>query len=212
MKLTNEFTVGADVEKVWRTLLDMEGVASCLPGATIEATDEENVYKGSMRMKIGPMTVSYSGTAKLAEIDESARCAVIALSAREAKGQGTAMATITNRVEPVNGGARVMAETDLHITGPQARFGRGVMDDVAGRMLEEFSSRLEQKITGPPEPEPGAAGESVNGARPASQPAPEVLDVGAVLSQTELVRRARAIAPVALAFLLLLVLLRRRTD
>lgn len=212
MKLTNEFTVGADVEKVWRTLLDMEGVASCLPGATIEATDEENVYKGSMRMKIGPMTVSYSGTAKLAEIDESARCAVIALSAREAKGQGTAMATITNRVEPVNGGARVMAETDLHITGPQARFGRGVMDDVAGRMLEEFSSRLEQKIIGPPEPAPGAAEESVNGARPASQPAPEVLDVGAVLSQTELVRRARAIAPIALAFLLLLVLLRRRSD
>lgn len=212
MKLTNEFTVGADVEKVWRTLLDMEGVASCLPGATIEATDEENVYKGSMRMKIGPMTVSYSGTAKLAEIDESARRAVIALSAREAKGQGTAMATITNRVEPVDGGARVMAETDLHITGPQARFGRGVMDDVAGRMLEEFSSRLEQKIIGPSEPETGGAAGSVNGTRSAPQPAPEVLDVGAVLSQTELFRRARAIAPIALAFLLLLVLLRRGND
>ena len=140
MKLTNEFTVGADVDTVWRTLLDMEGVAGCLPGASIEATDEEGHYSGSMRLRIGPMTVAYQGTATLTEVDEAARRAVISLRAREAKGHGTALATITNVVEQIDGGTRVRAETDLRITGPQARFGRGVMEDVAGRMLGEFSS------------------------------------------------------------------------
>ena len=131
MKLTNEFTVGADVDTVWRTLLDMEGVAGCLPGASIEATDEEGHFSGSMRLRIGPMTVAYQGNATLTEVDEAARRAVISLRAREAKGHGTALATITNVVEQIDGGTRVRAETDLRITGPQARFGRGVMEDVA---------------------------------------------------------------------------------
>jgi carbon monoxide dehydrogenase subunit G len=197
MKLTNEFTVAADPEIVWRTLLDMEGVAGCLPGATIEATDEENTYEGSMRVKIGPMTVSYRGTATLAEVDDEARRAVISLRAREAKGQGTAMATITNAVEPADGGARVTAETDLHITGPQARFGRGVMEDVAGRVLEEFSSRLERQLAG-------------GGDRPEEAPRAEALDMGAVMSESTLGRSARIAAPVALGLLLLLALRRLR--
>jgi carbon monoxide dehydrogenase subunit G len=197
MKLTNAFTVAADPEVVWRTLLDMEGVAGCLPGATIEATDEENTYEGSMRVKIGPMTVSYRGTATLAEVDDEARRAVISLRAREAKGQGTAMATITNAVEPADGGARVTAETDLHITGPQARFGRGVMEDVAGRVLEEFSSRLERQLAG-------------GGDRPEEAPRAEALDMGAVMSESTLGRSARIAAPVALGLLLLLALRRLR--
>jgi uncharacterized protein len=199
MKLTNEFTVAADPEIVWRTLLDMEGVAGCLPGATIEATDEENTFAGSMRVKIGPMTVSYRGTATLAEVDDAARRAVISLRAREDKGQGTAMATITNAVEPVEGGARVSAETDLHITGPQARFGRGVMEDVAGRVLEEFSSRLDERLAGgeerPDEP---------------ARPRAEALDMGAMMSDSAAGRYVRTAGPVLLGLLLLLALRRRR--
>jgi carbon monoxide dehydrogenase subunit G len=198
MKLTNEFTVAADPDIVWRTLLDMEGVAGCLPGATIEATDEENTYEGSMRVKIGPMTVSYRGTATLAEVDDDARRAVISLRAREAKGQGTAMATITNAVEPADGGARVTAETDLHITGPQARFGRGVMEDVAGRVLEEFSSRLERQLAGGEE-RPDTAGRRA-----------EALDMGAMMSESAAGRYVRMAAPLALGLLLLLALRRRR--
>jgi carbon monoxide dehydrogenase subunit G len=199
MKLTNAFTVAADPEIVWRTLLDMEGVAGCLPGATIEATDEENTYEGSMRVKIGPMTVSYRGTATLAEVDDEARRAVISLRAREAKGQGTAMATITNAVEPADGGARVTAETDLHITGPQARFGRGVMEDVAGRVLEEFSSRLERQLAG---------GEEQPDEAPRARA--EALDMGAMMSESAAGRYARIAAPVALGLLVLVALRRRR--
>jgi uncharacterized protein len=197
MKLTNEFTVAADPEVVWRTLLDMEGVAGCLPGATIEATGEENTYEGSMRVKIGPMTVSYRGTATLAEVDDEARRAVISLRAREAKGQGTAMATITNAVEPADGGSRVTAETDLHITGAQARFGRGVMEDVAGRVLEEFSTRLERQIAG------GAD-------QPEEPPRAEALDMGAAMSESALGRSVRIAAPVLAGLLLLLAFRRRR--
>ena len=207
MKLTNEFTVAADPDTVWRTLLDMEGVAGCLPGATIQATDEENKYEGSMRVKIGPMAVSYRGTATLAEVDDEARRAVISLRAREDKGQGTAMATITNAVRPAEGGARVTAETDLHITGAQARFGRGVMEDVAGRVLEEFSTRLERQLTGagdgPGEPSaapreaPAAAGE-------------EALDMGAVLSNSAVVRYGRIAVPLVLALVVVALLRRRR--
>ena len=94
MQLSNEFTVGADVERVWNALIDMEGVASCLPGASIYAAEQEGTYNGSMRLKVGPMTVTYEGTATFTELDPQARRAVISLRAREAKGQGTAMATI----------------------------------------------------------------------------------------------------------------------
>jgi hypothetical protein len=106
------------------------------------------------------------------------------------------MATITNAVEPADGGARVTAETDLHITGPQARFGRGVMEDVAGRVLEEFSSRLERQLAGDEE-------------RPAEPARAEALDMGAVMSESA-GRYVRMAAPLALGLLLLLALRRRR--
>ena len=207
MKLTNEFTVAADPDTVWRTLLDMEGVAGCLPGATIQATDEENTYEGSMRVKIGPMAVAYRGTATLTEVDDEARRAVISLRAREDKGQGTAMATITNAVQPADGGARVTAETDLHITGAQARFGRGVMEDVAGRVLEEFSTRLERQLAaggGGPGGRSGSAGE------PAATPSDEALDMGAMLSGSALGRYGRLAVPLVLALLVVALLRRRR--
>ena len=146
MILNNEFTVAADQDTVWRHLLDIERVAGCLPGATVTAAGEDDTYEGTMRLKIGPMTVEYRGRAKLTEVDEEAHSAVIELSAREAKGQGHAMARILNRLEPADGGTRVLAETDLNITGAQAQFGRGVIEDVGKRVLGEFSRRLEQQI------------------------------------------------------------------
>lgn len=210
MQLSNEFTVGADVERVWNALIDMEGVASCLPGASIHATEEKGTYNGSMRVKIGPMTVTYEGTATFTELDEQARRAVISLRAREAKGQGTAMATITNRVEAVDGGARVVADTDLHVTGPQARFGRGVMENVGSRVLGEFSRRLEQKVAGPAEPAAEAADAAAAGGRNGSRPQEEdeALDMGQIISGA-LADRVVAIAVTALIALLALAGLRR---
>ena len=193
--LHNEFSVGADIETVWHHLLDIESVAICLPGATITGTGEQNAYDGSMRLKIGPMRVEYRGTARLSEVDEPSRTAVISLSAREAKGQGSAMATIRNRLEAVDGGTRVVAETDLQITGPQAQFGRGVIEDVGKRVLGEFSRCLEERIGGAP------SAESV------AHTADAELDVGSLLARTPAVRAGAA---VALVFVLVLIVWWRR--
>lgn len=146
MLLRNEFTVSADVATVWSHLLDMESVATCVPGAKIEEIVPPNVYKGMIRVRVGPMTVDYRGQATLTELDEDNHVATIHLRAREARGQGTAVAVVRNRLEPSGTGTRVVAETDLQITGPQAQFGKGVLEDVGGRVLEEFSRRLEEAI------------------------------------------------------------------
>jgi uncharacterized protein len=217
--IENEFRVGADIDTVWRELLDMEGVASCLPGATITGTEKENVYDGSMRLKIGPMRVEYRGTATLSEVDQQNHTAVISLRAREAKGQGSAMATIRNQLASVEGGTQVNAQTDLHITGPQAQFGRGVIEDVGKRVLGEFSQRLEQKIAGGGAEAPGAAaaqGAAAPGAAAAGGPAapssqaPAELDVGSLVTSSPVVRRAGAGALGLALVALVLILLRRR--
>ncbi len=217
MIIENEFTVGADIDTVWRELLDMEGVASCLPGATITGTEEENVYDGSMRLKIGPMRVEYRGRATLSEVDEANHTAVISLSAREAKGQGSAMATIRNRLSSVDGGTKVSAQTDLQITGPQAQFGRGVIEDVGKRVLGEFSQRLEERIAGSgaggsTESESGSDGAAAPGPEPppAQSSAPAELDVGSLVTSSPAVRRAGAGALALALVALVLILLRRR--
>jgi carbon monoxide dehydrogenase subunit G len=221
MIIENEFSVGADIDTVWRELLDMEGVASCLPGATITSTDKESVYDGSMRLKLGPMRVEYRGTATLSEVDEANHTAVISLSAREAKGQGSAMATIRNHLEPVDGGTKVSARTDLQITGPQAQFGRGVIEDVGKRVLGEFSQRLEQRIAGgresgaaaepdAPTSSAGGGGAAESPAAHAPAPAPAELDVGSLVTSSPVVRRAGAGALALALVALALILLRRR--
>lgn len=211
MIIDDEFTVAADIDTVWRHLLDVERVAGCLPGAVVTATGEENTYDGTMRLKLGPMTVEYHGTATLKDIDEQAHTAVIELRAREAKGQGTASATILNRLEQLNGGSTVVrAQTQLNITGPQAQFGRAVIEDVGARVMKEFSSRLERQIAAAGGT--GAAGATRDGDAP---PAPlesgrseadDALDVGALMGRS-LARRAGAVAG---ALLLVVLLLRRR--
>ena len=117
-----------------------------------------------MKVKMGPMTVNYEGSASLVEVDDARHRAVISLRAREAKGQGTALATITNDVEQVGSRVTVRAETDLQVTGPQARFGRGVMEDVGNRVLAEFAARLEQEVA----PAADASSASAADSRPAA--------------------------------------------
>jgi carbon monoxide dehydrogenase subunit G len=218
MKLENSFTVAAPIAETWETLLDFERVAKCLPGAKIEPGDEDGVYRGAMKVKLGPMTVDYRGTARLQDVDEDTHTASIAVQAREAKGQGTAAAVIRNQLESENGGTRVVAVTDLKITGRQAQFGRGIMEDVATTMMGEFAKRLESEIgSGRATPKPASdgaaaaaaptpdAGETQDRGR---QEEPEALDLGNVLASTPMVRYA-GIAGVALLVLLVLSALRR---
>lgn len=200
MKLENSFSVAAPLEETWRTLLDIERVATCLPGARLESGGEDGVFRGAMKMKLGPMTVDYRGSARLQDVDEDTHTASIAVNAREARGQGTAAAVIENRLTSENGRTTVTATTDLKITGRQAQFGRGIMEDVATTMMGEFAKRLEREIerdgTAPGEAKPVDAA-------PGSDEA-EALDVGNVLLQTPAARNAGIAAAVALLLLLLI--------
>ncbi len=201
MKLQNEFTVAVPIERAWETLLDIETVAGFLPGAKIEPAGEDGVFRGSMKVKVGPMTVNYQGTARLAAVDEQAHIADIEVSAKEAKGQGTAAAVIRNQLIEEGGGTRVAAVTDLQVTGRQAQFGRGIMQDVAGRMLGDFARRFEEYLNadgGAPTEAEAESGTS-HGPPPTAEP-DEALDLGSVLTQMPIVRYG---APAAVGLVLI---------
>lgn len=208
MKLQNEFSVNVPLERAWETLLDIETVAGFLPGAKIEPTDEEGVYRGAMKIRVGPMAISYEGTARLADVNQGARTADIEVRAKEAKGQGTASAVIHNQLVEENGATRVIAVTDLQVTGRQAQFGRGIMQDVAGRMLGDFARRFEAHLTA-----------SANGGERADASAPprpppadtqDALDLGNVVGQLPLVRYGAPAAGAMVLLALLVVALRAR--
>jgi uncharacterized protein len=213
VKLENEFTVGAPLEETWRTLLDIERVATCLPGAKIEPSEQDGVYRGAMKVKLGPVTVDYRGTARLQDVDEDTHTASIAVRAREAKGPGTAAAVIRNHLESQDGRTKVTAVTELSITGRQAQFGRGIMEDVAATMMEQFAERLGRELEAKraaPEAAPEETREPAAAAPQAGAPPPpeaeEALDVGSVLMQSGALRYAGIAGAVILALLALIAL------
>jgi carbon monoxide dehydrogenase subunit G len=147
MKIENEFVVGAPVQQAWEAMLDLERVAPCLPGASIdEASDGE--YQGTMTIKLGPISARYRGTVKVEEADEENHRAVMKANGQETRGQGSASATITSTLYEENGNTRVHVETDMQVAGRVAQFGRGIMQDVAEEMMGRFSTCLEQEIVG----------------------------------------------------------------
>ncbi len=180
MKLENEFTVPASLEDAWKVLLDVERVAPCLPGAQVQpGGGDDGEYQGTMTVKIGPITARYSGTVKIEEADEAAHRAVMRASAKDARGQGTAAATITSSMEEAPDGTRVTVVTDMRVTGPAAQFGRGVMQDVSAKMMRQFAECLANEMRGAPvpapaEPEAAPAAAAPAGTAPAATQPSEV--------------------------------------
>ncbi|MFE9936932.1 SRPBCC family protein [Streptomyces hirsutus] len=155
MELHHEFTVPVPVDDAWPALLDIERVAPCLPGATVEKYDGKTVT-GSVKVKVGPVTVTYRGTAVFEERDETAHRMVLVASGRETRGQGTARATVTATLGEQDGGTAVSVRTDLTVTGRPAQFGRGVLAEVGERIIGRFAACLSEQLTQPP----GTAGET----------------------------------------------------
>src|ERR687897_1452047 len=152
MQLENEFTVPASIDQAWAVLLDVPRVAPCLPGATVEeGQGEEGEYKGQMKIKIGPITASYKGTVKIQEADEAAHRVAMRAQAKDARGQGTAAATITSTMEEVADGTKISVVTDMRVTGPAAQFGRGVMQDVSAKLMTRFADCLAQQMQESPD-------------------------------------------------------------
>jgi uncharacterized protein len=153
MRLRNEFDVGVPLDRTWATLLDVPRVARALPGATIAGEPEAGAWRGTMKVKLGPVTTEYAGSARVQDVDEDDRVVSYRVEGREARGQGTAAATITTRLAGESAGTRVVVETDMQVTGRQAQLGRGLMEQVAGAILGDFAGRLERELSGE-----GAAG------------------------------------------------------
>jgi carbon monoxide dehydrogenase subunit G len=147
VKMENEFTVEAPVEQAWETLLDLERITPCLPGAALQEESGDE-YKGTMTIRLGPVTQKYNGTVSFEETDEESRRAVLKADGKDARGQGTASATITSTLSEEDGGTKVHVETDMHLTGKAAQFGRGVQQEVATKLINQFAECLEKEIMG----------------------------------------------------------------
>ncbi len=214
MKLNNEFTVDVPVEDVWNVLLDLERITPCLPGASLTEETGEREYDGAMKVKLGPVTQQYKGTVKIQEADESAHRAVLRADGKDARGQGTASATIVSTLhDEGNGSTRVSVETDMQITGRAAQFGQGIQQQVSEKLLGRFADCLEEEITnggaarGADVSEaPSANGSSGDGQASSQQEDVEALDLGEASRDAVMARIKPAIPLVAGAVVLLLVL------
>ena len=150
MELHHEFTVPVPVDDAWTALLDIERVAPCMPGASVEEYDGKTVT-GSVKVKVGPITVTYKGTAVFEEQDDATHRMVLVASGRETRGQGTARATVTGTLTEQDGGTAVSVRTDLTVTGRPAQFGRGVMAEVGDRIIGQFAQCLAEKLAVAPD-------------------------------------------------------------
>jgi uncharacterized protein len=145
MEIADSFRVSTPIDDTWKVLLDIEGIAPCLPGAQLQEVEGDE-YRGVVKVKVGPITAQYKGTAKLAEIDESNRRIVIDASGRDTRGQGNAKASIVVTMAPEGAGTKVEVVTDLSITGKVAQFGRGVLSDVSSKLMGQFVENLERDV------------------------------------------------------------------
>ena len=154
MELTHTFTVPASLEEAWAAFNDVESVATCFPGASVTSVEGDS-FTGSAKVKLGPISLVYSGSGTFVEKDEGAHRMVIEAKGKDKRGNGTAGATVTATMTAAADGTEVTVLTDLSITGKPAQFGRGVMQDVSDKLLGQFVACLESRFTAaPPEPEP----------------------------------------------------------
>jgi carbon monoxide dehydrogenase subunit G len=163
MQLEQSFDVDAPVDRVWQALIDVEHVAPCLPGAAVTGRNDDGSYNGTFTIKIGPTTAAYTGKLEMQDVDEQSHTATLHAQGTDKRGQGGANATIISKVSETDGKTRVEVDTDYHITGRLARFGRGGMiEDISERLLKEFAARLQSSLAGGAEG--GAQAEASGGA------------------------------------------------
>lgn len=224
MKLENTVTIPGSVDDAWRVLLDIERIAPCVPGATLTSRDGDR-YQGKVKIKLGPIGLTYHGSVTFTSLDDAAKVAVMAATGREIRGGGTAKAVITCRLIENGGTTDVLVETDLAITGKPAQFGHGALAEVAGALIREFAANLEREISAgteheisaepagagpvpdaPPKPirvpEPGTE----PGTEPPPRPAAEPIDLFRTTGRGALKRFAPLAVPGAALLLALLAL------
>jgi uncharacterized protein len=141
MELEHSFTVPVPEDRAWEVLLDVERVAPCMPGASLDSVDGDEI-KGRIKVKVGPIAMTYAGTARFTERDKDAHVITLEASGKETRGAGTASAKVRSMLEGQDGQTHVIVHTTLNVTGRPAQFGRGVMAEVGGKLIGIFASNL----------------------------------------------------------------------
>ena len=167
MELTHDFTVPAAIDETWATFMDLHRVGSCFPGAVVTEAGAER-FAGTVKVKLGPIALQYAGAGTFLERDDAAHRAVIEAKGKDKRGNGTAGATVTIQLAPSGDGTRVDVTTDLSVTGKPAQFGRGVMQDVSDKLLQQFLACIERQFE--PEEAPAATGAPTTPEAAAPQP------------------------------------------
>jgi uncharacterized protein len=232
IELDNSFTVPVPPEKAWDVLLDVERIAPCMPGASVlSISDDGNEVEGQVKVKLGPLSLAYKGTAKFTDKDEANRAIVIEASGKETRGAGTASANVHASLKSAEADSTLVSiHTSLNVTGRPAQFGRSLLPEVSGKLIAQFASNLEALIasdnapaaaaeeTAAPEAEGTAAGYSGEAAPAAAKPA-----TAAAIKQEEhlnaftfvilpILKRAAPVAAIAAIGAAIVIAVRRLTG
>lgn len=211
MKIANEFTVNAPVERAWEVLTDLEQVVPLMPGAQMVGWEGDD-FLGKLKVKVGPVISEFSGKANFVERDEHDHRAVINGRGRDSRGSGNAAAIITTRLREDGDRTRVSVDTDLKIVGKLAQFGSGMLQQVSEKMIGEFVASLEAKLAEGDSAavEPMAEAESrAPRLQPVAQPEQAPLDLGNLVRSALLEKYLPGIAFALAALIGIIVVLRR---
>ncbi|MFJ1763587.1 SRPBCC family protein [Amycolatopsis sp. NPDC088138] len=170
MRLDHEFTVPAPIGEVWQAVVDPERVAPCMPGASLTKVEGDR-FSGTVKVKLGPISLLYKGNGEFLEKDDAAHKVTIKASGKDSRGAGTAAATVTLTLTEAEGGTHGTVATDLSITGKPAQFGRGLISEVGGKILDTFAGCLSGKLAPSDASKPAAAAAAAPAAAPAPAPA-----------------------------------------
>jgi carbon monoxide dehydrogenase subunit G len=162
MELEHSFSVPVPAERAWDVLLDVERVAPCMPGATLDSVEGDSIA-GKIKVKVGPITMTYAGTAKFTERDRDAGVVTLEASGKETRGAGTASASVRSQLTPEGDHTRVTVHTTLNVTGKPAQFGRGVMTEVGGKLIGIFADNLAAMLAAESTAEPEISEEEIPG-------------------------------------------------
>jgi uncharacterized protein len=160
MEFQNEFDVKAPLDEVWNTVLDVEKVAPCVPGAEVLEKVSDDAYKVGIKVKVGPVSMQYRGEVEIVERDPSSHRAVMTAKAREARGQGTANANVKMSLSGNGDSTHGSIATEVQLSGRAAAMGQGVIKDVSARIVDQFAENLAAMLGG----EPAAGGTAAGGA------------------------------------------------
>ena len=165
-KIEERFEVQAPVERVWSFLIDPKRVVECLPGAELLEQQDEHTFLGAIKVKVGPLSMSYKGQAKFTEVNEATHQVRMVGDAREVSGSGSTKVSMLSVVTPhANGGSEVSVTADVELVGRIVQFGRGMIEEVSRQMFRQFSACVRQKLETVGEPQPASQ------ATPAEPPA-----------------------------------------